>query len=223
VSGPQSRRGPLRRKYGKMPEVRSPQGPTQQKALDTMRDVLGDDFLTIRVPRYELRESFDDDTCVVTCTVVEGPGDRTFTLEGKGVGMLDAFFHALAARYVVEHPSLETIKFSTFLVRGLMKDASDSNASDAKAEAIVGVTNSAGTEFQFSAVSPSVSHSSVEATLAAVEYFVNSERAYVRLYRALQHHRGGGRPELVAKYTELLAEMVRNTSYSSAVERLKSG
>lgn len=187
-----------------------------------MRDVLGDDFLTLSVPQYELRENFDDDFCVVTCTVVENPSKHTFSLEGKGVGMLDAFFHALAARYTDEHPSLETIRFSSFLVRGLMGDASDSAASDAKAEAIVGVTNSSGVEFQFGAVSPSVSHSSIEAMLAAVEYFLNSERAYVRLYKALQHYKSSGRPELVAKYTELLSAMVRNTSYSSAVERIKS-
>jgi hypothetical protein len=188
-----------------------------------MRDVLGDEFLTLRVRHYELRENFDDDFCVLTCSVVESPGEQTFNAEGKGVGLLDAFFHALAARYKDEHPSLDTIRFSSFLVRGLMGDSSDQAASDAKAEAIVGITNSSGVEFQFGAVSPSVSHSSIEATLEAVEYFVNSERAYVRLYRALEHHKSSGRPELVAKYTELLAEMVRNTSYSSAVERIKSG
>jgi hypothetical protein len=188
-----------------------------------MRDVLGEEFLTLAVTDYELRENFGDDFCVMTCNVVENPGARRFTIEGKGVGMLDAFFHGLAARYQEEHPSLETIRFSSFSVRGLMGDAHENAASDATAEAIVGVTNSGGTEFQFGATSPSVSHSSVEAMLAAVEYFVNSERAYVRLYRALEHHRSSGRPELVAKYTELLAAMVRNTSYSSAVERLKGG
>lgn len=202
--------------------MRRPQGPQQERALEKMREVLSDEFLTLSVTDYELREHFDDDFCIITCNVVENPGERKFSVEGKGVGMLDAFFHGMSARYEAEHPSLQTIRFSSFSVRGLMKDAHGGHASDAKAEAIVGVTNSAGTEFQFAAVSPSVSHSSIEAVLAAIEYFLNSERAYVRIYKALQHHRTSGRPELVAQYTELAAEMVRNTSYSSAVERLKS-
>lgn len=187
-----------------------------------MREVLGDEFLTLKVTNYELREHFDDDYCSMQCHVVENPGERSFTVEGKGVGMLDAFFEGMSTRYEAEHPSLETIRFSGFSVRGLMKDTKGGHASDAKAEAIVGLTNSAGTEFAFGAVSPSVSHSSIEALLAAIEYFLNSERAYVRIYKALQHYKRSGRPELVSKYTELLAEMVRNTSYSSAVERLKT-
>lgn len=186
-----------------------------------MRTVLGDDFLTLEVSDYTLRESFDEEYCVVVCHVTENPGARRFSVEGKGVGMLDAFFSALCARYQQEHPSLESIRFTHFDVRGLMGDARVERASDAKAEARIGVSNSAGMDFEFAAVSTSVSHSSMEAVLEAVEYFVNSERAYVRIYKALEHYRKEHRPDLVAKYTDLLAQMVRNTSYSTAVERLK--
>lgn len=186
-----------------------------------MREVLGDDFRTFEVHRYEIREDFDDDHCTIRCEAVENPGERAFEVHARGVGMLDAFFSALRERYQGEFPSLESIRFSSFSVRGLMGDANAEQATDAKAEATVGVTNSKNTEFHFSALSPSVSHSSIEAVLAAVEYFVNSEQAYVRIYKALQHHKTSGRPEMVGKYTELLSEMVRNTSYSSAVERLQ--
>ena len=201
--------------------MREPLGPQQQRALEQMRTVLGDEFLTLDVIDYQLSENFGEEHCVVVCNVVEKPGDRRFTVEGRGVGMLDAFFSALSARYQDEHPSLESIRFTHFDVRGLMGDARAERASDAKAEARIGVTNSAGMEFTFAAVSTSVSHSSMEAVLEAVEYFVNSERAYVRIYKALEHYRKENRPELVGKYTDLLAQMVRNTSYSSAVERLK--
>jgi hypothetical protein len=201
--------------------MRQPQGQQQTKALETMRDVLGDEFVTLTVTDYELRERFDEDQCTITFNLVEAPGEKRIPQEGRGVGMLDAFFSGLCARYQAEHPSLGTIRFSSFKVRGLMGDAKAERATDAGAEATVGITNSSGAEFHFSALSPSVSHSSIEAVLSGIEYFVNSERAYVRLYKALRHHQTTGRPELVAKYTELLAQMVRNTSYSSAVERLK--
>lgn len=186
-----------------------------------MREVLSEDFRTFEVRRYSIEEDFGDGHCTISCQVIENPGERAFQVEGKGVGMLDAFFSALRERYQGEFPSLESIRFSSFSVRGLMGDAHAEQATDAQAEATVGVTNSAGVEFHFSALSPSVSHSSIEAMLAAVEYFVNSEQAYVRIYKALQHHRTSGRPEMVARYTELLSEMVKNTSYSSAVERLQ--
>lgn len=185
-----------------------------------MREVLGEEFLRLSFVQYRL-EATAGGPSVLTCEVVEEPPHRTFTITGEGVGLVDAFFRALCDRYRQEHPSLETIRFSSFSVRGLIRQGGQDQASDAKAEAIVGITNSAGREFEFAAVTPSVSHSSIEGVLAAVEYFVNSERAYVRLYKALQHHRTTGRSELVNRYTELLGEMVRNTSYSTAVERLK--
>lgn len=201
--------------------MRAAQGPLQTEALQTMREVLSEDFRTFEVKGYALEEDFGDGHCNIECKVVENPGERVFEVAGKGVGMLDAFFSALRARYQGEFPSLASIRFSSFSVRGLMGDAHAEQATDAQAEATVGVSNSSGREFHFTALSPSVSHSSIEAVLAAVEYFVNSEQAYVRIYKALQHHRTSGRPEMVARYTKLLAEMVRNTSYSSAVERLQ--
>ncbi|MEM6293569.1 MAG: alpha-isopropylmalate synthase regulatory domain-containing protein [Myxococcota bacterium] len=202
--------------------MRAEQGPLQTKALQTMREVLGEEFRTLEVRGYEISEDFGDGHCTITCKAVENPGERAFSVDGKGVGMLDAFFSGLRERYQGEFPSLGSIRFSSFSVRGLMGDANAEQATDAQAEATVGVTNSSNTEFHFTALSPSVSHSSMEAVLAAVEYFVNSEQAYVRIYKALQHHKTSGRPEMVARYTELLAEMVRNTSYSSAVERLQA-
>jgi hypothetical protein len=187
-----------------------------------MREVLSGDFRTIEVRRYVLEEDFHDGHCTIRCEAVESPGARAFEVKGKGVGMLDAFFSALRERYQGEFPSLASIRFSSFSVRGLMGDARAEQATDAQAEATVGVMNSSGQEFLFQTVSASVSLSSIEGVLAAVEYFVNSEQAYVRIYKALQHHRTSGRPEMVARYTELLSEMVRNTSYSSAVERLEA-
>lgn len=193
----------------------------QTEALKTMREVLGEDYLTLDFLEYRLAATNGGPT-VLSCVVLENPGERRFTIEGEGVGMVDAFFRALCARYQQEHPSLETIRFSSFSIRGLTREASGERSSDAKAEASIGITNSAGQEFEFTAVSPSVTHSSIEGVLAAVEYFVNSERAYVRIYKALQYHRTTGRSEMVGHYTKLLASMVRNTSYSSAVERLKT-
>ena len=58
--------------------------------------------------------------------------------------------------------------------------------------------------------------------MKAVEYFVNSERAFVRMYKAREHYQKEGRDELVTKYTVLLAKMVANTSYSDVTARIKA-
>lgn len=194
--------------------------PAQQQAVAQMREVLQDDYLELRVTGYALREDFDAGTATVEATIAVN-GDPPFEVRGTGVGLIDAFFDALRARFSPEYPSLESIRFSSFSIRGPIGTAQSRQASDARAEARVGITNSYGGEFDFAAVTESVSRSSTEAVASAVQYFVNSERAYVTMYRALQHYRSEGRTDLVSKYTGLLAEMVKNTSYSSAVERLE--
>ena len=53
-------------------------------------------------------------------------------------------------------------------------------------------------------------------------YFVNSEKAFIRIYNLLQHHRADGRTDLVTKYQLLLGQMVQNTSYTEVIEQIKA-
>lgn len=194
--------------------------PTQEHAIAQMREVLHDDFVEFRVVSCSSEEDFDSGTAVVRCALAVN-GDPPLAVEGRGVGMIDALFNGLLTRFAPEYPSLESIRFTGFSIKGPIGPSSSHSATDGRAEARVGVTNSYGTEFVFGAISESVTRSSLTAVVAAVQYFINSERAYVTMYKALEHYRDEGRVDLVAKYTSLLAEMVRNTSYSSAVERLE--
>lgn len=201
--------------------MRKPLDHRQEDALSRMREVLQDDLLTLTVSGVSMQEDFEHRRCAVSCVVREQPGDRALAIEATGVGLIDAFFAGLGAHYAGDHPSLSTLRFTGFEVRGLMADSATANATDAKADATIRVANSYGAEFEFGAITSSVAHSSVECVLAAVEYFVNSERATVRMFRALEHYRREGRTDLIAKYTDLLSEMVRNTSYSEVIEGLR--
>jgi hypothetical protein len=191
----------------------------QSSALARMRDVLNEDFLTIELQRYSLTEDLGEGRVRFAGVALERPSGAVIEVVGEGVGLIDAFFVGLIERYAPEHPSLRALRFTSFAVRGLMQESRSGSATDAKAEATIGVTNSYGAEFSFRAVSSSVTFSCLDSVLGAVEYFLNSERAFLRISAALDHYRREGRPDLVSKYTDLLAEMVRNTSYSALVEK----
>lgn len=199
--------------------MRSSMEHRHEEALARMRDVLQEDFLTLRIQGYQLNEDFVASTARIMCTVEEGDGEVRFGIESEGVGLIDALYKGLQQRYADEHPSLRYIRFTSFQVRGLMNESANDNGTDAKAEARIGVTNAYGTEFEFASVSSSVSQASLETVLAAVEYFVNSERAYRRMQAALTWAKQERRADLVAKYTDLLAQMVRNTSYTHLMDR----
>ena len=194
--------------------------PEQDDVIRQMKDALQGEYLNIRVATYELSEDMSTQRATVRCMLLVND-EAPVEVVGDGVGVIDALFAGLKARYAPEYPSLDSIKFSSFSTRGLM-DESDGSHADAQAECRVGVTNSYGREFEFRSVSNSVSRSSVEAVVEGVAYFVNAERAYVRLFNAYQHYREEGRIDLIGKYTAKLAEMVRNTSYSAVIERMKT-
>lgn len=194
----------------------------QENMIALMREILQDDYTELSVRLYTLTESFEDEAmCRLTCHLINADGSD-MTVESEGVGVIDALFNGLRDRLADEYPSLQSIRFSQFNIRGLIS-VGDEHAptSAAQAEATVGILNSADVEFIFQSTATSVSRAGMQATVRAAEYFVNSERTFVRLHEILEHYRSEGRTDLVDKYTELMSRVVGNTSYSEVVERIK--
>jgi len=193
----------------------------QREMIGKMKEVLQEDYLELEVSSYQLTEDLSAETSRIECTLEDAEGS-SYEVEGAGVGAIDAFFTALRDRLADDYPSLKSIRFSEFKIEGLMSsEAGPDQTTKAEAEATVGILNSEDREFVFKSTAPSVSRAGLEATLKAAEYFVNSERTYLRLHELLEHYRSEGRTDLVEKYTDLMSEVVENTSYSEVVEEVK--
>jgi len=193
----------------------------QERMIALMREILQDDYLEITVKSYQTMESLDENICRVSCNLINGTGEE-FSVEGEGVGTIDAFFNAIKGRYAQKYSSLNSIKFSQFDIRGIISGEDTGRGTQAEAEATLGILNSEGQEFFFKAKSPSISRAGVLVTVEAAAYFVNSEKTYVKLHEIIQHYRNSGRMDLVDKYTEIMSRVVENTSYSEVVESLKN-
>jgi hypothetical protein len=194
--------------------------PKQEKMIALMREILQDDYIELAVERYTHEEDLESGASQITCKLQGINGEPT-TIEGKGVGLIDALFNGLRDRLASDYPSLTSISFSQFDIEGLISSELESS-SESMAQATVGIRNSEGQEFIFKSTAPSVSRAGIEASLLAAAYFVNSEKTYVRLHEILEHYRSDGRMDLVEKYTELMSRVVENTSYSEVVERIRS-
>jgi hypothetical protein len=193
----------------------------QKKMMSLMKEILQEDYLHLTVHRYTLDEDLDEGQVAITCRLSDQKGE-SFEVAGGGVGVIDALFSGLKQRLGDDYPSLESIRFSEFSIEGLISsDDSPDVATQAEAMATVGILNSQDREFLFEAKAPSVSRAGIQATILAAEYFVNSERTYVRLHEILEHYRSEGRTDLVEKYTDLMSKVVENTSYSEVVEQIR--
>lgn len=192
----------------------------QKKMIGLMKEILQEDYMNLRVVSYTLTENLDENTCQIQCELNDG--ETSIMVEGEGVGTIDALFDGLKSRLAGDYPSLESIRFADFDIEGLISsDDGPETATEAEAKATVGIRNSEDKDFEFEARAPSVSRAGIQATVAAAEYFVNSERTYVRLHEILEHYRSEGRTDLVEKYTDLMSQVVENTSYSEVVERIR--
>ncbi|MBA2661615.1 MAG: hypothetical protein H0U74_04930 [Bradymonadaceae bacterium] len=186
-----------------------------------MKEILQDEYMHLIVESYTLRENLTEGVSQIACQLRNADGSELL-VEGQGVGTIDALFEALRARLADDFPSLKSIYFSQFSIQGLLSSTEGTHATTkAEAEATVGITNSEGREFIFKCKQPSISRAGIQATVEATEYFVNSERTYVKLHKILEHYRVEGRTDLVEKYTDLMTQVVHNTSYSEVVERIK--
>lgn len=191
----------------------------QEQMIGIMKEILQDDYTEFDVKMYSITERLETESlCRFNASLLNANGNELL-VEGEGVGSIDALFNGLKQRLGDEFPSLKSLTFSQFNIRALL---TADRSSKAEAEATVGIYNSEGVEFVFQSTARSISRAGIEATISATEYFVNSEKTFVRLHEILEHYKNADRIDLVDKYTELMARVVQNTSYSEVVESIQN-
>jgi len=189
--------------------------------LELIRRVLGENYLELGIQRMILEEAFESGRSKVKLVTKDTFQGAEVMVEGDGVGVVDAIWLGLLQRYATEYQSLKSLELANFTVQARLDTKKHRDGTDAVGEVSLDVRNSEGTLFSFSDASRSITKSAACAVLAAVEYFVNAERAFVTLYRSRQDARERQRDDLVTRYTQELAEVVKSTSYSTVVENIK--
>ncbi|MFT7626273.1 MAG: hypothetical protein ACI9WU_005468 [Myxococcota bacterium] len=194
----------------------------QDRMLGLAKEVLGEEFMRLELVGYDLHEDFHREVTRIACKIKDEKTGKVTVIEGVGVGMIDAFFHAMLDTMSEQYPSLDTISIDKFQVTAKIGSGSERNQGDAIASVTIGIRNSSGKHFEFEHESRSVTRSGIEATLRAGEYFVNSEKAFIEAYTARTAAKESNRQDLINRYTALMADLVKNTSYSRVIEQIRS-
>ena len=188
--------------------------------LDLIKRVLGSEYLDLSIRSLELEEDLQAEVTKVAVETADENGHAP-RIDGEGCGLVDALYGALLCRYGPEYQSLESIELTNFDVSARFETKTERAGVDAVAEVSVDIRNSEGRIFTFADASRSITTSTARAVLAAVEYFINAERAFITLYRSLKDAQDRGREDLVTRYTRELAEVVKSTSYAEVIESIK--
>lgn len=185
-----------------------------------IRRILGANFVELKLAKLVVTE-LPDDGSAAKITVAEG--SETVEVDGKGVGVVDAIYAGLLARYAKDYQSLQTIRLTNFHVHADIETRKAQAGVDAVARVTLDVTNSEQKQFAFSDASRSVLMSTAKVVLEMVQYFVNAEKAFLMLHNARKDAAARGREDLVSRYTAEMAEVVESTSYAEVIERAKRG
>lgn len=180
--------------------------------------MLGPNFLALELIKLSIDEDAGTSTHV-TAKVSEGAA--TVEVDGTGVGVVDALYNGLLDRYAREYQSLKTIQIVNFQLAADMGSKKAQAGVDAVGKVTLEVTNSEGTYFAFTDSSRSVTTSSARAVIACVQYFLNSERAFLTLYNARRDAIERGREDLVSRYTAEISEVVKSTSYAEVIANIR--
>ena len=190
--------------------------PPEHDAL--IRRVLADNYLPLRLVRLSIDEQPDIGS---TVKLVVAERDQNVDCEGKGVGVVDAIYNALLARYAPEYESLKTLRLSKFQVAADVETKKAQAGLDAVGKVTLDIVNSEGRHFTFIDASRSMTASTARAMIAVVQYFINAERAFLMLHNARRDALARGREDLVARYTAEMAEVVESTSYAQVIENIR--
>jgi hypothetical protein len=192
-----------------------------QKVDNLAHEVLGKTYVTLKTEHLELSEDFGEGKAIVKARMFHIVDDVTTNIEiqGGGVGLVDALFDGMLKNFAREYASLSTVSIVDFNI-GIKLKGTHGRRTDALAIATLRVKNSDDYEYTFLHRTPSISQSSVGVVQDVVRFFVNSERAYIQLYVALDDAKKRGRPDLVERYQNQMATLVRATSYKEIVARI---
>lgn len=198
----------------------------EQDEIDALvREVLGGSYTHLQVKRAMIEEDLDQGATSITCEVYEeagGGAPESSVIAGRGVGIVDAFFRGVQTRYGEEYPSLKTIRFASFRVDAQLETKRQFSGTDSLAKVTIEIANSEDHRFVFAHTARSLTAAAIITTLRALEHFINSERAFVAMYHALKDAQARTRSDLVQRFTDTMAVLVRNTSYSEVIDKIKA-
>jgi len=185
-------------------------------------EVLAGDVLELGAQRLVLDEQPDENQCGVSIDLYPTAGAVPESIQGSGVGIVDATFQAAKNSMAQTYLSLKHIFVNDFRVTSDLSTRLGSAGTDARVNVELVVRNESGRLFSFQDQSRSITASGVRVVLRAMSHFINAERAVRNMVLAIDDARARNRGELEQVYTIKLSELVKHASYSDVVRDVRA-
>ena len=203
---------------------RTPEETKREVNEGIVHEVLSKKYLQFSIDSLNIGEDLAGKKTKISCRLlVTNLEDReiTYDIEGDGKGVIDALFNALVAKLVGDCHSLSNLELEEFYIsvdeEDLRARRREGRGTDAYVETSLTIDNGCGKLIPFRSRDHSMIAASVEVVCRTVEYFVNSERAVLRLRKLVDDACTRNRGDLCERYTYMMAALVCNTSYEESL------
>ncbi|MBR59432.1 MAG: hypothetical protein CMH54_15640 [Myxococcales bacterium] len=183
-----------------------------------VHEVLSGDITDLQVQHMRLEEQPEENRCRVEIDLNPTGGEAPMSIQGTGVGVVDATFNAAKSAFAKTYPSLRHLVVDDFRVLADMTTGRVSMGSDVMGTVRLVIRNDKGRRFEFEDKSRSMTGSSIRVVLRAVSHFINAERAVRIMSGAIENARVRNRGELVETYSLMLSELVKHASYVEVIQ-----
>ena len=184
------------------------------KIYDTVKEILGGELLSLRLDRYAAHEFSNRRKSRIELVMVESDVENELNIAGCGIGLIDASYNALIKHYSKKYTSLSGIKFHSFCAYP-SKPRAHNLESSSMVETIIEMVNSAGKTMSFREKDRSSLFSSLKCLISAICFYINSEKAFLKLKSLIRNAKERQRGDLVGRYQYKISEIVCVTSYEN--------
>ena len=196
---------------------KTPQEVKKNEISDFVCSFLKGDFYKIELLSLDCFEDFENNKTLTKLSMRANNRSDAINCDGVGVGVVHSLFLCLKELYAGEYPSLESINLFSFTVDTCFDTATSFERTDAHVEVLVEFKNAFGAITPFRAMSSSLLKSAATAIVAATQFYINSEKTFLKLRELIKDAETRGRPDLKPGLIYKITKVVGVSSYEELV------
>ncbi len=197
--------------------VKTVEEAKRRELYEVIKEVLGDDYIYLKFTKINIEECYESEGNSRIRGDLQETQDGVVTvasLDSYGCGVLDAVFNGILDHYLEDYPSLGNVSFVGFGVSPNFSTKKTSGA-DAEVEVTMQLSNSSNSIMTFRNTGKSFVRASVFGLAQAMEFYINSEKAFRQLRFLIEDASKRNRGDVKQGYVSKISKIVKVTSYEN--------
>ena len=199
--------------------MKAPSDLQREKLNQIVKKILEDEYISIHISDVNIKEKLDAETSDLVCKYKLSNKDKAETIKASGRGVADALYHGFVNKMGKQYPSLKELKIIDFNLNAEgLKKYKVNPGTQAFVEAHLTISGGKRDGIVFHSRTRSINTATIKVICAAIECFINSERAYLKLKKGFLDAKKRNRQDLAEKYNLQMVELVNVNCYTASVD-----